>query len=297
MYEGTAYSINTYFAELAKRTGLCNIWDVASRAGVTLAAATTATSPIDDPGYQVTPGIIGGSFGMSPLTLAESYATFAARGLHCEPRVITVIRTLDKEQLDVPKPDCEQVIEPEVADAVNDVMVNVVVAKVRRHRADDVPRTAPPPARRGRPTTVQAVWFAGYTPNLAAAVWAGSPVARVKYPMTNVTINGSLQQRHGPGARLPGPIWEVAMLGAIADLPVENFVPINPELIDGAQTALPSLAGLSPEKAAKRLDELDLRTEVSEYRGRVLPAEGNRCLHLALVQGPRCSRAPQSPCT
>ena len=37
MYSGTALSINTYFAELAKRTGLCNVWDVASRAGVTSA--------------------------------------------------------------------------------------------------------------------------------------------------------------------------------------------------------------------------------------------------------------------
>ena len=37
MYSGTALSINTYFAELAKRTGLCNVWDVASRAGVTAA--------------------------------------------------------------------------------------------------------------------------------------------------------------------------------------------------------------------------------------------------------------------
>ena len=37
MYSGTADSINTYFAELARRTGLCNIWDVASRAGVTAA--------------------------------------------------------------------------------------------------------------------------------------------------------------------------------------------------------------------------------------------------------------------
>ena len=46
MYEGTAYSINTFFAELAKRTGLCNIWDVASRAGVTL--ASNGASPLDD---------------------------------------------------------------------------------------------------------------------------------------------------------------------------------------------------------------------------------------------------------
>ena len=62
--------------------------------------------------------------------------------------------------------------------------------------------------------------------------------------------------------------------GAIADLPVENFAPINPELIDGAQLSLPSLAGLTPEEAVKRLDALDLRSEVSETEVASYQAKG-----------------------
>ncbi len=74
IYQGTAYSVNTYFAELAKRTGLCNIWDLASRAGVV--TANTGEAPIDNESLQVTPGVIGGSFGMSPLTLANCLRHF-----------------------------------------------------------------------------------------------------------------------------------------------------------------------------------------------------------------------------
>ena len=257
MYGGTALSINTYFAELAKRTGLCNVWDIASRAGV--AVASTGEAPLDSTTYQVTPGVIGGSFGMSPLTLAESYATFAARGLHCEPRVITAIRTISKEDVEVPKPDCEQVIEPEVADAVNDVLVGVV--ENGTGAAMDLGR--PTAGKTGTTNDFRALWFAGYTPNMAAAVWTGHPRAPSRYPMANVTINGVYKSAWA-GSTLPGPIWKIAMLGALTDVPVAYFTPINPELIDGAQLALPSLAGLSPEEAVKRLDALGLNTEIED---------------------------------
>lgn len=262
MYEGTAYSINTYFAELAKRTGLCNVWDIASRAGVTV--AENGKAPIDDTIYQYTPGIIGGSdVLMSPLTMAESYATFAARGTHCEPRVITSVTTIDDEELDVPRPDCQQVIDQEVADAVNDVMVNVVRgSKITDGTGSSMYLGRPTAGKTGTTNDIQAIWFAGYTPNLAAAVWAGSPKAPSTYTMANVTINGETDT--WAGSTLPGPIWELAMLGALADLPVESFVPVNPELIDGAQLSLPSLAGLPTDQAIKRLDELDLRADISE---------------------------------
>ncbi|HEX5016118.1 MAG TPA: penicillin-binding protein [Actinomycetes bacterium] len=263
IYEGTAYSVNTYFAELAKRAGLCNVWDVADRAGVSL--ASNGASPLDDTTYQYTPGIIGGgSWGMSPLTMAEAYATFAARGKHCEPRVITEITTLEKETIEVPPPDCEQVIEPQVADAVNDVLLNVVNgSKIQDGTGQNMYLGRPTAGKTGTTDDVQAIWFAGYTPNLAAAVWAGSPVAPRKFPMTNVTINGVYQSAWA-GSTLPGPIWREAMLGAIANLPVESFTPIDPELIDGAQLTLPSLAGLTPAKAAKRLDSLDLNVDIAE---------------------------------
>ena len=269
MYEGTAYSINTYFAELARRTGLCNIWNLASRAGVTTAGSgpgyEAGDAPVDSTALQYAPGVIGGSFTMSPLTLAESYATFAARGVHCEPRVITSIRNLDKEEIPVPRPDCEQVIKPEVADAVNDVMSAVVTpGRVPNATGEDMYLGRPSAGKTGTTDDYNAVWFAGYTPDLAAAVWAGHPAAPRKFPMRDVTINGTYYS-YVFGSSLPGPIWEAAMRGALVNVPPTSFAPIDPELIDGAQLTLPSLAGLTPEKAVKRLDELGLRSEIADY--------------------------------
>ena len=271
MYSGTALSINTYFAELAKRTGLCNVWDVASRAGV-MAAGDNFTSdpngswsagdaPVDALGMQKTPGIIGGSFGMSPLTLANSYATFAARGRHCEPRVITAVRTRDKEQLDVPGPQCEQVIGRRVADAVNDVLVGVV----NNGTGEAMYLGRPTAGKTGTTNDFQALWFAGYTPNMAAAVWTGHPRAPSRFPMANVTINGTYYSALA-GSTLPGPIWRTAMLGALADLPAEQFTPIDPELINGVQVTMPSLAGLARNEALKQLASLGLNGEVSSTR-------------------------------
>ena len=261
IYQGTAYSVNTYFAELARRTGLCNVWDVASRAGVT--TADTGEAPIDDPELQYAPGIIGGTFNMSPLTLANSYATFAARGMRCEPRVITSIRTLDDTEIDVPKPDCEQVIKPEVADAVNDVMVSVIKGRVPNPTGAQMYLGRPAAGKTGTTDDYNAVWFSGYTPNLAAAVWAGDPDAPRRYPMRNVTINGTYYP-YVFGSSLPGPIWRDAMMGAVADLPVESFTPINPSLVAGSTSALPSVAGLTPAVATQRLENLDFDVVVSD---------------------------------
>src|SRR5690606_12169470 len=65
----------------------------------------------------------------------------------------------------------------------------------------------------GTTDTSAAVWFAGYTPELAAAVWVGDPRGGFKYPMKNVTINGSYYGQVF-GSSLPGPIWRQAMSGA-----------------------------------------------------------------------------------
>jgi membrane peptidoglycan carboxypeptidase len=200
---------------------------------------------------------------MSPLTLAESYATFAARGLHCEPRVITAVRTIDKQQIEVPEPDCEQVIEPEIADAVNDVMVSVIDGRVPSPTGAAMDIGRPAAGKTGTTDDYNAVWFAGYTPDLAAAVWAGHPDAPKQFPMRAVTINGQYYS-YVFGSSLPGPIWRDAMIGALAGVPVSTFTPLNPELIDGATLGLPSLAGLTPQEAVRRLDALDLVSEVAD---------------------------------
>ena len=78
--------------------------------------------------------------------MAEAYATFAARGLHCDARAIVSISDREGKQLPVPGGPCSQVLDRAVADGVNTLLAGVIDGPVRRpHRRGDVAR---PPGRR-----------------------------------------------------------------------------------------------------------------------------------------------------
>ena len=48
--------------------------------------------------YQHTPSFTLGSVEVSPLSMAEAYATFAARGIHCNPIIIDQGHHPDREE-------------------------------------------------------------------------------------------------------------------------------------------------------------------------------------------------------
>ncbi len=60
-----------------------------------------------------------------------------------------------------------------------------------------------------------AVWFAGSTPDLSAAVWVGNPLGGFAHPLQNVVIKGRYY-REVFGLSIPGPVWKASMLGALA---------------------------------------------------------------------------------
>ena len=78
LYTGTQESVNTFFAQLEQRTGLCEPFELAKEMGI-----DAAREP------QQVPSFILGVADVNPLTMAEAYATFAARGLHCDARPVT----------------------------------------------------------------------------------------------------------------------------------------------------------------------------------------------------------------
>ena len=259
MRTGAAYSVNTYFAELERRVGLCNVIDIASRAGMSDAFGT---DPLKDPTLQQQAFTLGAAFEISPLTLAESYATFAARGLHCEPRSVAHVTTRDDTVFSVTPPDCQQTIDPEVADAVNSILAGVIDGNISGRTAADMSLGRPAAGKTGTSDFNSAVWFAGYTPDLAAAVWAGHPDAPNDYPMRNVTING-IYYSFVYGRSIPGPIWRDAMLGALANVPASDFTPINPDLIDGDTLTIPLVAGLSEDAAIAQLESIGLQVQTA----------------------------------
>ena len=99
-YTGTQESVNTFFAKLELQTGLCEPYRLAKAMGIGLT----------DPATEMVPSFTLGVASVSPLELADAYATFAARGLHCDPRPVVSIDDSNGNQLKSYPSQCKQVI-------------------------------------------------------------------------------------------------------------------------------------------------------------------------------------------
>jgi membrane peptidoglycan carboxypeptidase len=251
MRRATANSVNTYFVELEKRTGLCRPQEIATALGVTRATG--------EPLKKI-PAFVLGPDSVSPLAMAEAYATFAARGVHCRALPFNSIVDRNDKALRVPSADCQQRLRPAVADAVNGLLTSVMTEgtgkklKIGREVA-------------GKTGTTQnnvAVWFVGHTPQLATAVWVGDPRGD-KYPLRDIVINGRYISK-GFGGLLAGPIWQSVMKSGMKGLPVEEFAAPDPSVIAGLPTLVPDVRGLQPADAIARIQAAGLTPKVAEYR-------------------------------
>jgi membrane peptidoglycan carboxypeptidase len=235
MAQATAYSTNTYFMSIEERMGVCRPADIAESMGVTLANG--------NPLIRV-PSFTLGTMEVSPLSMAGAYATVANHGVYCKPIAIAAIIDRDGKRLPVPSANCHEVINRTAADTVTKLLNGVING--------DIPgRTGAPMALRGRQAAGKtgttndhaAVWFCGFTPQLAAAVWVGDPRGGFKFPMQNVTINGV---RYGQvfGSTMPGPIWRDSMEAALAGKDVLPFDLQTPIVISTSVAPSPSAGAL-----------------------------------------------------
>jgi membrane peptidoglycan carboxypeptidase len=214
MAQATAYSTNTYFMAIEERAGICRTVDIAESLGVTLGNG--------DPLLRV-PSFTLGTMEVSPLSVANAYATFAAHGRYCEPVSILEIRDRDGASVPVPSGNCTQILSREVADGVTSMLVGVVDGNISGRTGSAMSLGDRPVAgKTGTTNESAAVWFAGYTPQVASAVWVGDPRGGFAFPMKQVTINGKYYNQVF-GGTLPGPIWKEAMQIASANLPIANF--------------------------------------------------------------------------
>jgi membrane peptidoglycan carboxypeptidase len=225
LVEAARYSTNTYFLQLSQRVGLCPIARIASRLGMYNAQTL---QPLD----QVVSMTLGVGY-VTPLMLSNAYATFAARGKYCKPLVVTSVRDKAGKYLDTPQVECKQAISRQVADGVNRVLSAVMSPGGTGGRLRFGTRDMA-----GKTGTIQqnlAVWFSGYTPNLAAA----AVVADANLPYTNLmyrhTLNGSdISDPTGSGTA--GPLWQTAMEGALSGMPVRRFVAPPAKMLKGPDT-------------------------------------------------------------
>ncbi|MER7947649.1 transglycosylase domain-containing protein [Streptomyces sp. NPDC096079] len=205
-------SINTYFARLEQMAGLCETLTMAKNVGY----ERELGKPIKQ-----SPSVTLGSIESTPLDMASVYATFANRGIYCTPVAIESIKAANGDKLNVPQTKCTRAMSDRTADTVNQMLKGVVEdgtgTKAGLSDRDNAGKT-------GTTNDRKDAWFVGYTPNLSTAVWVGDDVGEKK-SMYDITIGGEYYEKVCGGC-LPGPIWKIAMTGALDAGQTPGFVPV-----------------------------------------------------------------------
>jgi membrane peptidoglycan carboxypeptidase len=212
MREATAKSVNTYYVEMISDIGICPVTEMAEKMGVERA---------DGGKLAQAPSIALGTQEMSPLTMANGYATFASRGMYCTPIAIESItqRVGGKDKsLEVPKSTCSRAMSERTADTINTLLRGVVEDGTGQQAGLGGGR--PSAGKTGTTDERFAAWFVGYTPNMAGAVWVGDPAHKRK--MQNITIGGVWHAKVF-GGQVPGPIWRDMMSGALEGKEAPEF--------------------------------------------------------------------------
>jgi len=252
LQSGIEGSINTYFAQLEERVGVCRPWEIATALGMNRADG----KQLDGPFKSFTLGVDE----VSPLSMAEAYATFAARGRHCNSIAILEVTDPDGNRLDVPNADCKRAIEADVADGINELLQGVMTRGTGARASIGRPAAG----KTGTTNRRVSVWFVGYTPELSTAVWAGNPSPPPSgYPLQNRVIGGTY---YGDvcGGCLPGPIWRQMMSTALADTPSSSFDDAADNIVQGDSISVPSVSGMSVADAQRTLRDAQLDPIVSD---------------------------------
>jgi membrane peptidoglycan carboxypeptidase len=240
---GTWNSVNTFFLNLEKQVGLCDTVKMAEKLGMRRADGK--------PLQQVASFTLGPNT-VSPIRLAAAYAAFGARGKYCDPVVLTKVTDANGRELKVPDAKCHQAIRKGVADAVNHVLRGVLTQGTAAGMG--IGRQAA--GKTGTVDDYSSAWFAGYTPDMASAVWVGDPRGGYAHPLRNVCLGGRC---YGEvfGADIPAPIWRQTMLGALKDVPAHSFhSPPSEYYREGSgedRVQVPNVVGLSVSAARSRL--------------------------------------------
>jgi membrane peptidoglycan carboxypeptidase len=212
LYTGTRKSINTFFLNLEAETGICKPYQLAKDMGVRLTCPNQGDCPGIEP--ERVPVFTLGVADVSPLEMAEAYATFGARGNHCESRPVASIEDANGRMLKEYTPRCTQVMSESTADAVNDVLRGVIMEPDGFAYGQNL---GVPSAGKTGTTGTQggispSVWFVGYTPTVAtASMIAGANEFGTPIGLDGLSVHGQPVSASGSG--LAAPMWGDAMRG------------------------------------------------------------------------------------
>ncbi len=212
--DATRVSSNTAYAQLMLEVGPQNVADLAGRLGV--AAELPAV-----------PSLVLGSGDVSPLDMAVAYSTFANRGVHNDPAMITKIEQVDEGGdvvvLDVAAPTGDRVLSEEQADLVTYCLEGVVEGGTGSSASFGKPAAG----KTGTTQNNKDAWFVGYTPKLTAAVWMGYADPLPDGSVPTMDAESAVARSRGlsgvTGGSLPAEIWRKFMQSATEGDDTDSF--------------------------------------------------------------------------
>jgi penicillin-binding protein 1A len=197
----TQSSVNCAYVRLGKIVGLDKVVETAKRLGITTPLTPDLSLPL-------------GSGEVLPLDMAGAYAAFAADGMHYQPYLVDEVLDQEGEVLMSGATEGTQAVSEATARHVTEVLEGVVSGgTATRARFTD---RRPAAGKTGTTSAYSDAWFVGYVPQLATAVWMGSPEASVE--MTNV---GGIRVT---GGSYPARIWQAFMGPALEGEEKINFL-------------------------------------------------------------------------
>jgi penicillin-binding protein 1A len=188
--EATAASDNTVFAQMDLDLGPENVRDTAYDMGI---ETTLDAVPAE--------GIGGLRIGVTPLEMANGYATLASGGIRNTPTAVTKVEFPNGDSDEPKQGERERVFSDGVAYEVTDILKGVISGGTGTAANIGCPQAG----KTGTTDDYTDAWFVGYTPKLSTAVWVGHPNARTSLGTSAF------------GGTLSAPIWQQYMTTAKGD--------------------------------------------------------------------------------
>jgi penicillin-binding protein 1A len=180
----TTDSDNTVFAQLAQDLTLPKVSATAHAMGITSSLTNYPSEAL-------------GAVSVSPLEMADAYATIASGGVHHPPTAITKVVFPDGSVVSMGSPAGNRVFSEGESYAATQVLKTVIQSGTGTAANYGCPAAG----KTGTTSSFTDAYFDGYSPKLATAVWVGYP-------------NATESMANGFGGTLAAPIWHDFMSAA-----------------------------------------------------------------------------------
>jgi penicillin-binding protein 1A len=167
LVQATLHSDNTVYAQLILDVGPKAVRETARMMGI---STKLDALPAE--------GLGGLRLGVSPLEMADAYATLASGGIRNKPIAITKVEFPDGKSEDLGQPKRTRVFSDGVAYEVTKILKQNIQSGTAAHANIGCPAAA----KTGTTDNFNDAWLVGYTPHLATATWMGYPNALVSMP-------------------------------------------------------------------------------------------------------------------